>query len=85
MECPIKFASEAKLVGNAVRIFHHHARVIFQWPFALSPDTIIGSLFLLTSLSMCLFGVWPLSLTVIFLKCLLILGCPLIFELRMKH
>lgn len=28
-ECPIKFASEAKLVGdNAVRIFHHHARVI---------------------------------------------------------
>lgn len=85
MECPIKFASEAKLVGNAVQIFCHLPRVIFQWSFALSPDTIIRSLFLLSSLSMCLFGVWSLSLTVIFLKCLLILGCPFIFELRMKH
>lgn len=47
MECPIKFASEPNWWVMPVRIFHHHARVIFQWPFAFSPDTIIGSLFLL--------------------------------------
>ena len=52
--------------------------------FALSTHTI-RSLFLLRPLSVCLFGVWSLSLTVIFLKCLLILGCLFIFELRVKH
>ena len=43
MDCPIEFASEAKLVGNAVQIFCHLPRVIFQRSFALSPHTIIRS------------------------------------------
>lgn len=71
---------EAKLMGSAGQIFCILVRVILKSSFAPSTHTVSVSSELLSHLFVCLVGFWSPFLILVFLKCLMILGCPFIVK-----